>query len=361
MILSSEEQALCRALTGGSGPLTPDVIAAARRHRVHYLLAAGRARLGSGPLLAGLWREIRQSAAFDAWRDQELRDLLDALAAAGIDTLLLKGAALAHMVYDAPHLRPRVDTDILIRRDELEAAEHVLGAQQWSHPAENRFELAAAQRHYVKTGPAGSLHHLDLHWRVANPLVFSDALSFEELRARAVPVPALGKAARAPHVIDALLLGCMHRVAHHDDEADLLWLWDIHLLASRLSEEEEQQFVSLASRAAMTGVCARGLDLVSTVFGTPGAAALTSRLRLVGSGRAEPSAQFIGGLRPITTLRADLAALRGWRRRVRLVAEHVFPSRIYIRGKYPGWPDVLLPLAYVDRIARGAPKWFRRR
>jgi hypothetical protein len=161
-------------------------------------------------------------------------------------------------------------------------------------------------------------------------------------------------------VIDALLLACLHRVAHHDDEVDLLWLWDIHLLTSRLSAEQTERFVSLAARAGMTGVSARGLDLVSAVFGTPGAAALASRLRSEGDGHPEPSARFIGGVRPITTLRADLTALRGWRRRLGLVAEHVFPSRTYIRAMYPGWPDVLLPLAYLDRVARGAPKWFRR-
>jgi hypothetical protein len=30
-----------------------------------------------------------------------------------------------------------------------------------------------------------------------------------------------------------------------------------------------------------------------------------------------------------------------------------------MRERYPRWPAALLPLAYVDRIVRGAPKWFR--
>jgi hypothetical protein len=358
--LSAGEQTVCRMLSGVPAPLTPGLLAVARRHRVHYLLAAGVWAGASGEPAAALQRELRQAAAFDAWDEQDLTQLLDALAAAGIDALLMKGGALAHMVYDAPHLRARVDTDVLLRREQLEAAEQVLAAHGWSRPPEMDFELAAAQRHYVKAASASRQLLLDVHWRIANPRTFSDALSFDELRIRAVPVPALGRAARAPRAVDAVFLACVHRVAHHDDEVDLLWLWDIHLLVSRFSAEDEEEFVSLAVRVHMMAVCVRGIDLVATAFATPGAAALASRLRAAGAGRPEPASRFLDGARPIATLRADLAAVPDWRMSLRLLGERLTPSPDYMRTRYPRWPRALLWLAYVDRLVRGFPRWFRR-
>ena len=357
MELSAAERAMCRLLAGAPGPRTPEVLAAARHHRLHYLLAEMGLPIDAAPELR---RELRQAAALDSLEEADLRGLLDALAAGGVNALVLKGAALAHMIYPAPHLRPRVDTDLLISRGELEAAERVFVSQGWSRPAERSSELSAAQRHYVKPGAASAPRHLDVHWRIANARLFGDALSFDELWTRAVPVPGLGAAARAARLTDALLVAALHRVAHHDDDVDLLWLWDIHLLASRLSPEEQAELVATASRAGLTGVSAHGLDLVSAAFGTPSAAPLASRLRAAGSGRIEPASQFIGGVRRITMLRTDLAALEGWRPRLRLIAEHVFPSRGYMRTLYPGWPGGLLWVAYADRIARGAPGWFRR-
>jgi hypothetical protein len=360
MELSPGEQAVCRLLSGVPAPLTAEVLAVACRHRVHFLLAAGLWRDSPGDLGAALQRDLRSAAAFDAWREQDLTGLLDALAAGGIDVLLMKGGALAYLIYDAPHLRVRVDTDLLIRRAQLEAAERVFAAHGWSRPPESDFELAGAQRHYVKPAPASREVHLDVHWRIANPRTFSDALSFDELRAGAVAVPALGVNARTPRAVDAVFLACVHRVAHHDDEVDLLWLWDIHLLVSRLSADDQEALVSLAVRTGMTGVCVRGLDLAATAFAAPAAGALASRLRNAGAGLSEPASQFLGGVRPVRTLRADLASVPGWRMPLRLLGERVMPSPQYIRARYPRWPRRLLWLAYVDRLVRGTPKWFRR-
>ena len=56
----------------------------------------------------------------------------------------------------------------------------------------------------------------------------------------------------------------------------------------------------------------------------------------------------------------DLSLVGGWRARLAVIGAHLFPSRRYMRSMYPGWPTAALPLTYLDRIVRGAPKWFRR-
>lgn len=358
--LTSAELALCDRLRGESPTLTPDVIAAARRHRLHLVLAASFSA-DEAPLAEAqaLRRELRHAAALDARQEQELARLLADCAAGGVETVLLKGTALAYTVYAAPHLRPRVDTDVMIRRDALPTIERLLAAHGWTHPVEPDRGWSAAQSHYVKPGPSGTTSQIDVHWKIANPRVFAEAISFDELHDRAVAVPSLGGRARACCTTDALLHACIHRVAHHDDAIDLLWLWDIHLLTERLSAQERVRFVGLARQTAMTAVCRRGVGLARELFGGAAGTALTELLSGA-IGADEPSARFIGGAAPAITLTADLRTLPTWRSRVQLIAEHLFPSLDYMRARYPGWPPLLLPLAYVDRMVRGAPTWLRR-
>src|SRR5262249_7205939 len=145
------------------------------------------------------------------------------------------------------------------------------------------------------------------------------------------------------------------------DDPDLLWLWDIHLLASRLAPADRTPFIGLATRASMRAICARGLELASARFHTSGADDLVGSLGLGPGERVEPSPMFLrGGMRQVDLLRSDLSTLTGWRPRLTLLAEHLFPSAAYMRSVYPRCPVAALPLAYVFRIVRGAPQWFRR-
>ena len=357
--VTAEERALCVRVATGKGAMTSGLAAAARRHRLHLLIAAGLSDLERQTDVGrSLLRDLTVAAALDAWHEEALRHLLDALGAADIPVLLLKGTGLAYTIYPAAHLRPRLDVDVLIRRDMLDRAEAVLVACGWVRPAERDSELAEPQRHYVKRGPGVTLYHLDLHWKVASPRLFADALTFDELESRAVDIAGLGRFARTPGPVDALFHACLHRVAHHADAIELLWVWDIHLLMERLTTEDTERFIALAERSGMRAVCGRGLQLASDLFGTSGSLESATRL-LVSSGAPEPSSRFLRGLRPITMLETDLMTLP-WRDRVHLIGDHLFPSSAYMRARYPRWPTVLLPLAYVARIAHGAPRWFRR-
>jgi hypothetical protein len=60
----------------------------------------------------------------------------------------------------------------------------------------------------------------------------------------------------------------------------------------------------------------------------------------------------------VSLLKEDWRALDGVRPRLRLLREHLFPPVAYIRSIYPRIPAPLIPLAYLLRVLRGAPKWF---
>jgi hypothetical protein len=354
--------ALCAVLKGRNAPISEAVVDAARRHRIHLVLAqSGGGRVQDDSVRAALTADLRQAAIADLLREPILRRLLADLAAAGVNVLLLKGAGLAYTVYGEPHLRPRGDVDLLIRRTDLEAADRALVASGWLRAVEQSSERVTTQRHYVLGGRPPIAEQLDVHWKIAVPQIFGDAIAFDELAARAVPIAVLGADARTLSPPDALFLACLHRVAHHQDVIDLLWLWDIHLLASGLSDPERALFTGLAEARSMRAVCARGLELASACFATPRAGDLVAALRPAAADPAEPSVRFLGGgLRQVDVLRGDLATLKGWRARVAMVGGHMFPNAAYMKSIYPRWPAAALPLAYLHRIVRGAPKWFRR-
>jgi len=220
-------------------------------------------------------------------------------------------------------------------------------------------ELVSYQAIYDKSLNGVTVHTIDLHWRVANPQLFADVLSFDDLDAAAQPIPALGRSGRGPADAHALFLACVHRVAHHRDEKLLMWIFDIHLLASHLTMAGWKTFLDLADRRKMMAVCRQGLALAVEQFKTAIPAAVMSDERLAAAGeRHEPSAAFLKRERAqLATFVSDLRALGSWSDRGRLVREHLCPPPTYMRQVYAPASRAPLPALYVWRVVRGAWRW----
>jgi hypothetical protein len=249
-----------------------------------------------------------------------------------------------------------------VRREDVDRAGDLLAADGWVRHPEPGVELTTGQRHYSKPlGRSASLEHLDLHWRIVNPLIAESALPFAELRARADALPPLGPSARTLSPADALLVACVHRVAHHANDPAapaLLWLMDIRLLVERLDAAGRERFPALAEGTSLAAVCRDGLDAAAAAFDSGHCARLSSALAR--SAREEPTERLLHSASPFARMRADLATLPTWRARAALVREHLFPPTAWLRARYPRCPALLLPLAALYRIAAGAPSWLKR-
>lgn len=330
----------------------------ATRSRVHLL--AGHALLGFENALPVERRQevvecLRKAQAVELLRYRELRRIVTVFDSATVPVLLLKGAGLAYTEYASPHLRPACDIDLFIAPDMLARSERALTASGYERRNEPDVELTSGQRHYERDDGFGK-QLVDLHWRVSNVRLFAGALSFEDAWRSSVAVPRLGQSARTLARIDALLLACVHRVAHHYDDPDLLWLWDIHLLCRGMTDDDADLILAAAASHRVCSVIAHSLNLTCTRLGTVVPGALVPRLAAAGADEA--AARFVGGdIRPIDVLRSDLTA-GSVHTNLQLLREHLFPSRAYMRRSYPRWPSVLLPIAYVHRACRGVPKWF---
>jgi putative nucleotidyltransferase-like protein len=331
--------------------VSTDVMAAARAERVHLLLA-DRLRLRA------FAAELRAAAVLEIQRQRELRCVLAGLAVAGVKPILLKGAALAYTHYRRPELRPRTDVDMMIPVSCRDVTARALGTLGYERCAEVDGELTTGQFHYQKRDRQGLFHALDVHWRISNVRAFADVLAYEELARDAVAVPALGADAHSPSSVHALLIACVHRVAHHGDSDDLLWLFDVYLLARGLNAHERDQFTRLASARQLRAVCGRTLSLAGSVFGDIDREWIAT---LSETTAVEPTAVFVGrALRPVEILRADLAAMPGGRERLQLLREHLFPAAAFMYERYGTERQLALPFLYLHRIVTGMPKWFRR-
>jgi hypothetical protein len=207
------------------------------------------------------------------------------------------------------------------------------------------------------TDAHGLRHVVDLHWRVANPQVVAAVLTHAELVSRAGAIDVRGRPMRLPAPLDALLLACVHRAAHHEDDDTLLWLFDIHLLATSLEASDWRAFVDEAVMRGVAALCRRGLALAVERFGTELPAG--TLMRLSGRASAEPSARYLRrGVRPAAHLIADVGAL-GPRAGARLLWEHLVPPASYMRAKYAASERAPLLALYLRRLVSGVPKWLK--
>ena len=354
-----------------SGALEAAVIAAASDHGVAPLLAAAPAveRWPDG-VRSTLGRARRAEAAIEVVRRQDLIALLDALQRASVRALLLKGTQLAYTHYPHPWLRPRLDTDLLVASRDRSRADEVLRELGYRPATGFDGTLVTHQFQYERTDRFGFTNAVDLHWKVANPHVFAEVFTFDELDAEAVSISALHAHARGPSDAHALVLACVHRVAHHDNSDRFIWLYDIHLLIRVMNPESRHRLAALASAKQLRSVCAAGVEHARARFATPvpagwlGVQAPPSRKalrRTSTADQAEPTAAFLrNGRTKVDILISDLRALRGTRLKARLIREHLFPPADYMRREYGSVNAFLLPLTYIHRIATGVGNWFRR-
>lgn len=188
--------------------------------------------------------------------EQRLAVSLDALSAAGIDVMLLKGAALAITVYGSFARRPMVDVDILVHEDEAFRAREVLLGEGWISTETEELESFYRRHHHLPTlvDGRGMETELELHTGLffeGNPFDFP----MSDLWKRAVPVSSRGSRVFVPSQQDQLLHLCLHFAWSHM-MASGAWrtFRDLRaLIATR--EPDWDAFVALAKKSRGASCC----------------------------------------------------------------------------------------------------------
>ena len=364
---SSAARLLARILRGDvSAPeiaewSVDDLASEADEHGVDRLVWQAMTRMPGAPepLLAALASRARMAMAWDLLEQRELTSMLRSLSAAAVRALLIKGTALAYSLYGAPWQRPRIDTDVLVSPEEVPAAQHAL--QEAGYRRSNAMtsgEFVSHQASFERVDATGVPRVIDLHWKIVNPQMLADSLSFDELWLDALPIPALGSSAWTPSRPASLVLACVHRLAHHQGHDRLIWLEDIKRLGGQLDDAGWEALARLACDRRVAGLCLDGLQQAREQLGATLPSAV-ERL-LTSAGPSEPSHRYLEGRVTRTQVLAnDLVALPSWRARLRLIREHAFPPAAFIREKYGVKNSLWLPALYVYRLLTGAHKWMK--
>ncbi len=361
-------RALARLLEHPRDRTPPDALScdpaalcdAALHHGVLPLIAD---RLAGDPRLTPALRDRLDDAARlavvdDLVQSYELARLLAATARAGLRPIVIKGAHLAHAYYPRPDLRPRVDSDLLIAPEDDPAVAAVLTSLGYARVAQSDGGLLSYQTTWTLARDGAPRHVVDLHRRLTNAGPFGAALSYATAAAEAVPVPSLGEHARGLAPAHALLVACVHPIAHHPDDWRLIWAHDIREIARRLTPASWRAFGEAAQFGRVTAACRTSLTRTMAIWTIDVAPHIWTCLTTANETDEGPYLQ--AGRRHVHRIWADLQAQRSWRDRVQLLRQHVFPPAEYMRQVYAPSSPAPLSWLYARRAWRGAQKWFAR-
>jgi hypothetical protein len=202
---------------------------------VYTQVAARRVVVPRGALrsLQGLFVRHREASAV---RSRALLQILTAFDDSGIECLVLKGAALAHLVYPEAALRPMGDLDLLVRQDQLPMAQIALAKIGFATLSPNDSERQ--DKHLIAVGsPEGLTIKVELH-RSLFPPGSSDTISTEELfTSRRQQFHVAGRAAFTLDNDAMLWHLCRHLVFHADvfTRLRLIWIADIISVAEKFA------------------------------------------------------------------------------------------------------------------------------
>jgi len=294
----------------------------------------------------------------------EALSIVTSLGERGVETILLKGAALAEAVYESIALRPMGDLDLLVRRDAALQAVQVLCEEGFALiGAEARPDALLAVENEVVLHRATAVGvPVELHWSLFDSPFYQDRLPMEWFWETAVPMPLdrgqalmLGPEAQLLHL-------CGHLLLHHQGEG-LLWLHDIAEVIARYGRELDwETLLARGQECHLVLALQRGLERVHCDWRAPIPDQVLARLRALSPSLDERRVVgWLGGDHGPVVVRLwhDLASMDSWPRRVRYAATSVFPSPSYMRSRYDIRHPFFLPLYYPYRWLVGLRELLR--
>jgi hypothetical protein len=184
------------------------------------------------------------------------------LEAAGVATLVLKGAALSAIYYRDGGTRPMDDLDLLIRLDDVQRAVRVLREAGWTIDSEWPLDAWLITRHAIacshRTG-----QELDLHWEALYEPGSDDAFW-----ARSVPIEVRGAATRALCPEDQLIHICIHGIGPWP--GPVRWVADAVMVLKAAGERLDWgAVVKEARERRVTAALSEALHYLVATFDTP--------------------------------------------------------------------------------------------
>lgn len=317
----------------------PETVASAVREEMH---------------LAALWEEVH-------W--QRVVGVIDRLAEAGIETMVLKGTAVAYLYYPDPAARRRGDTDLLVRPDDLARVRELL-SQAGCYRREDPHGLNFQESWLIDCG-ADMVHTIDLHWEPADRPMLQMLLRADRLWDERVPVPRFSPHAAAPDPVMLLLHAAINQAWHEargfNVDGDkvvggkrLIWAIDYEWITGQFTADQWQDLAAFCERHDAASIVRSALLGARDELGTRIPADVLARLSRAAIG--SPTHNYIRRPGVIADFARDFLVAESLAVRWHLIHGLTVAPRSHLVGKYPhlsGWPTFLLQLRrYGDRLMR---------
>jgi hypothetical protein len=292
------------------------------------------------------WRmEAARIAASRRRQQHATAKAISFLRQAGIEVMLLKGAALAETAYLRPEHRPSGDVDLLVRHDDAARALQAL-LDQGCRRGQDLTNARFFPDHHYETelfSPTPHRVRIDLHARPLRPMPYSVWLDESEFWKQAQTVRIGSQHALIPSAETMLIHLAAHAAFHGCSR--LIWLHDlkrwVDLHVGNLDWAAiEERCARWRVTAAVAGALTRGGEL----FGPIAPADAMERLKAHRRGWAERRVLAQAphdAARPASHVITNLMCTPGLHRRVRYATALLMPDRKHLAGVYPyrhtGW------------------------
>lgn len=296
-----------------------------------------------------------QVGLLNAYLLPQFAAVVQALSSAGVEPVVLKGAALAAVVYDNVALRPMSDLDLLIPFPDLPAAQSCLAALNFAPPAPppfaNESGLFWNQQLWQRT--VWQPVSVELHWALLDLPYYARRWPATELRQRSRSILLEGMTARALAVEDQLLHLCAHNFYHH-----LGQLARVGPDIGYFLRQCQPDWDLLLAQAAR---CHLGLAVKQTLLAAfdqwrvpvdPAVRIAVEKLP------AHPYEIWFQRCQRHELLKVARTALTlpGGKLRLRYIWKQVFPERAYLLWRYGLPADATTRRAYLTRLRSRLPK-----
>lgn len=323
-------------------------------HGIALLLVEEGERLADWPatMRTRIAEEARLMSLWEATHRPLIAELVEELADKRIESVFLKGTALAYWLHDDPAIRRRGDSDLLIRAQDRAAARIILARRGWYRRSDPHGLYA--QEGWLHDAAQVFVHLVDLHWEPSDRPVLRDLLPIEAIFCGSAPLPRLSARARRPEAAMLLIHEAVNQKwhAHHGYFTDagrmrgarrLIWSLDFALLVEAMEESDWQSLISRCDEERAGPIVAQALrGAVSDLsFALP-----EGVLERLEAHDIHPDlARYFTGTDTFSEFWLDLKTASGWRERARFILRRALPPRRHLMAKYPGmvrWPTALL-------------------
>ena len=242
--------------------LTPaqwnDLLCALRPHQMIPLLFWRMATLppSSRPPEA-VFHELRLSFLRSRVRsmcmERQLAEIFAAFHKEGIESLVLKGPALSQTVYPDAALRPYCDLDLLVHPDQMVKARQILEHLDYQCLGK-RYEISKEFFHDEIFIPrnGSSRFIVELHWTLweLHPLNGRNSADRAEMFfENPSKVRSSDLIFETLQPVDAIIHAATHLILKHGRGMQLIWIYDIALLARQLSVPQDWKILQQRSVA----------------------------------------------------------------------------------------------------------------